>query len=121
MKDKIKIMIFNPFVKSSHLMNAGKNLIDCAVKHKVKRIVMLSVQVSSLIYERHKCTNKFLIALAATSPKTRRVHSMITTNLKSTWKIDKDMAFGRFSVFLLFNNSFTFGQAWLKMASWGYL
>lgn len=44
MKDRIKIIICNPFAQDNdRLIHRGKNLIDAAVHEKVKRIMMISM------------------------------------------------------------------------------
>lgn len=43
MKEKIKVVVFVPCVESGNLMEQGRNLIDCAVKHNIKRVVMVSL------------------------------------------------------------------------------
>ncbi|KAI8971961.1 hypothetical protein BDF20DRAFT_948594 [Mycotypha africana] len=42
MKHHIKTMIFIPPVTSDRVMEYGKNIIDCAVTEKVKRVIMVS-------------------------------------------------------------------------------
>lgn len=54
MKINIKALIFNPFTPNERLIHRGKNLIDAAIHEKVKRILMLSMQVYMYIFFKKK-------------------------------------------------------------------